>query len=840
MLGIFHKKRITALLAIIALIFSSQSFFQLAYAQEDRDVSSTSTSFVESPIERVNGPENNDENLEPPDNRSQATSSDSLSPVLEENIADSSDEADSRGIDTGDAVSISDIVNLANTNAVDSTGTISVLNFFDPLNSDIVVGFVGLNGTSSDDDISGTSSCGLACGLNATGTEEITIIATNEAGIQNDVSVNAVSGNNLIEEANETSAITTGSAYAASNIVNIANTNFVDSNYIFLISNNLNDWTGDLVFPGKDFFKELFPEILSRAERICSAPSITSENSSDFSNIISSSANSGDNQIEGGNGIIMTGDSYSVANNLNIANTNVLNSNYVFIAIKVNGNWQGRILSLPPGLFVEQTPTGLVISNHSSPSDCDGYTASSIKTENNAIIENNVNVSAETGNNKILGAPSNSVIQTGDAYALNNTINVANSNILGSNWVTALINVLGNWNGDIAFGRPDIWLGTRAEVSRTPLAPSSTITLSIDLANYGDADATGVQIESIFDKPWLFSLTDSGFGAASENRITWTIPTLPAGATTTLSFSAIVNDNIPEGLSTLNISSTANIFEDESNATNNSDNLTLNAVGPYSGITGGFISFIIPQIAMAKTASSSALIYPGDTVNYTITIKNESIEPITNSLVKDELKGPFGAIVTRNEWDLGLIEAGEEVIINYDVTFSTSAPPGAYTNYASLKSFTRGGFPMPEIGALHSVNISASAVGGTSGITSVIVEVKNDAPDDFNILAETEQIKEESSLIEQPPMPLILTAQAFDLPKEIIEDNKKASIGAVAGTSTSLAVNFSPSLKNTDKSGLLANSLNSITLYIRNFGLSLFILILIALVLNQIRKKSEE
>ena len=59
---------------------------------------------------------------------------------------------------------------------------------------------------------------------------------------------------------------------AAGNILNIANTNIVDSNYMMVVFNNFGSWNGDFILPGADYFSNVLnnPEnALNYSQSLC-------------------------------------------------------------------------------------------------------------------------------------------------------------------------------------------------------------------------------------------------------------------------------------------------------------------------------------------------------------------------------------------------------------------------------------------------------------------------------------------------------------------------------------------------------------------------------------------
>lgn len=81
----------------------------------------------------------------------------------------------------------------------------------------------------------------------------ITASLTNNANIENRIKVQANTGNN-IATGDEVAAITTGNAFAAANVTNIANTNVLGRNWSLLIFDIFGDWHGDVTFGQSDLW----------------------------------------------------------------------------------------------------------------------------------------------------------------------------------------------------------------------------------------------------------------------------------------------------------------------------------------------------------------------------------------------------------------------------------------------------------------------------------------------------------------------------------------------------------------------------------------------------------
>ncbi|KXK07629.1 MAG: hypothetical protein UZ21_OP11001000988 [Microgenomates bacterium OLB22] len=74
-------------------------------------------------------------------------------------------------------------------------------------------------------------------------------------------------------------------------------------------------------------------------------------------------------------------------------------------------------------------------------------------------------------------------ITTGDATVTAKILNLLNTNIVGNNWYYVMVNVFGNWKGNIRFARPD--LTVRSWWSKPRVRPGETVTLSILSGNQG-------------------------------------------------------------------------------------------------------------------------------------------------------------------------------------------------------------------------------------------------------------------------------------------------------------------------------------------------------------------
>ncbi|MDZ4226351.1 MAG: hypothetical protein U1C66_02585, partial [Patescibacteria group bacterium] len=87
--------------------------------------------------------------------------------------------------------------------------------------------------------------------------------------------------------------------------------------------------------------------------------------------------------------------------------------------------------------------------------------------------------------------------------------------------------------------------------------------------------------------------------------------------------------------------------------------------------------------AVLTKTSSTAVAGSSSSVDYVITLTNEG-DDIYRAVLEDTLTNPLGAVINTQQWDLGTVLAGEEIIIEYSVEFNGSLLPGNYENKVKL------------------------------------------------------------------------------------------------------------------------------------------------------------
>ncbi len=156
-----------------------------------------------------------------------------------------------------------------------------------------------------------------------------------------------------------------------------------------------------------------------------------------ISNTMYSTAQSGDALVQGNTlgGNALSGDALAMANLLNMLQSSWISSSQIATFIStIDGNVYGDLLIDP-----NQLPYQIGSNNL----DVD------VNISNNGAIDNNVNLVAQSGDATVNGNTTGGNATSGDAYAIANIINLINASINSGRSFLGMINITGNFNGDI-------------------------------------------------------------------------------------------------------------------------------------------------------------------------------------------------------------------------------------------------------------------------------------------------------------------------------------------------------------------------------------------------------
>lgn len=646
-------------------------------------------------------------------NNADVNNTDQVTAKTGENIA--SENLGDAKITTGDALALANVLNFINTNVVGSNFDIMVLDLSTSGSSDINLNEIWKQILNQQ----GMVSLSLIGESNASNLR-ITIINNNSCKLENNVQVTAGTGGN--EASNNNSAeINTGGATALANVNNFVNTNIFGSKFFFGIINITSDQSGNLILPRPESF------LLPNTSGDGSASAIFQNfNVANINNNVESSAGTGDNtaSTENGNSSVNTGNANSIANSVTIANFNAWLNNYLFFRINNLSGWNGNILgwTTPDSSEVSQSNgQDFEVSSEAPIGGASGIPASTTLFENTneATVINNIKVDANTGNNKANNNASGSQINTGNARSVANLFNLVNANILSSNWFFGMVNILGNWKGNVIFAYPDLSIALGGQNSEVEVG--NTIDLTVTYENKGYDDARNSQVKLAIPQGLSYLNDTSGTKPAKEgDNYAWSIGDLKPGQKSNFIISLGVNsdfnfDNLQSFWSKIikeayaaenekekKISILASIggSDPESSLINNLSSIETTIYKPIvtSSDSENNGDQRQPTLVISASNNVNTFVYPGDTVSFEVKVKNTSDVPSYNTIVLQKLYngGPedFGTF----KFNIGTVNPGKEG----KLTFGLKLPNNGTLTADHYRTITQASGKAPNGNAISS------------------------------------------------------------------------------------------------------------------------------------------
>lgn len=512
----------------------------------------------------------------------------------------------------------------------------------------------------------------------------------NEAAVGNEISSTAVTGGNEAE--GEGATIGAGQATSSADVVNVANTNLVGENFWQVIINIFGNSDNDIdltEIEGIESFDSALISVLASNENtgdgsvnialayFLSSLAVYNQNNASLTNSVDILATSGNNQADGDNALINTGEAIALLNLFNLVNTNLIGENWFFGVINIFGELEGDII-LPyelQYLIGDEGEGGTLTSaintntGEGSTNQAQASAASSVEitNTNEATLTNDVSVLANSGENEIIGSGS---IQTGNASAQLNLLNIVNTNIFGGRWLFLLINNFGNWTGELLG-----WWGHLISIGGVTWAwvrlPDGDEGQAAQAAA-GNED-TGANSQNQASVQATTSLVVGNTNIATvENKLSVVADT---GNNQIAGESALIN--------TGNAQASANIF----------NFLNTNIIGNhwFFGIINIFDSFfgniIFPRPdLLISVAADQEIVAPGEEITYTIAYKNQghlwaktvtvldTMPPETTFVSASDGGVESGGAVT---WNLGTLAKGEEGTLALTVKGRADVPDGS-------------------------------------------------------------------------------------------------------------------------------------------------------------------
>ncbi len=501
----------------------------------------------------------------------------------------------------------------------------------------------------------------------------------NDASLNNQVNVSAQSGNNQASQ-NGNVNINTGDAIALANVLNLVNTNIVGTQFFLAIINLLGNQTGDLILPRPDKF------LSDSNSQTLNPPLVNNQNQSNVSSSVNSEALTGQNsqQNNAGSNALTTGNATSRSNIFSLISWDMTNNNWFFLLINNLGNWSGQILDWTPGGVQSPTIGSQVFQTGS---DSPGLTGNNVVQNNNsAQVNNNIQAQASTGGNGANNNFGNTTIRTGNATALANLINFINLNIVGGHWFFGLVNILGNWTGNAIFAYPE--LAVSLSQDRGTVNPGDKVNYNVTVTNRGHDDASSATVNLTLPQGLNYLSDSSGqdHGGSGQN-LSWSFDKLRIGQTLNFTVSAQVDPGLKPGeelswfsrlipkayaaesgpQTDLVVNTSVSTPDPQSDTSQNSSSVTTVVVDPSQSVSDSQ-----PNLEISGWNNVGAYVYPGDTITYQVTVKNNGAGRSHNTVLHQQLFNENGTQVGSADINLGTIEGGKGL----KVTFGLSLPQG--------------------------------------------------------------------------------------------------------------------------------------------------------------------
>jgi len=285
--------------------------------------------------------------------------------------------------------------------------------------------------------------------------------------------------------------------------------------------------------------------------------------------------------------------------------------------------------------------------------------------------------------------------------AITESVNFSTTNFCGdsSNIIVELVPSSTNCHCDVLSiliaSEPEIAdLEITNTVTPTNVLVDDTVTFTVEVFNQGPFDADGVLIESLVPQGYT-PLTINNGGTLVGNIITWpTIDNLPNSTSTTLSFTATVNEPTGalgefESIAQVVLSTQ---FDNDSDP-NNYDGLPLE---DDEDIASVHVLTADLNISKGLSSTSSAIPTIGETVTYEVTVGNNGPDSANSIQIEDVVPSGLtvnpatisnGGLLSGNTitWNIPTLNNAANLILSYDA--SVNIPAGVadeFTNIAQV------------------------------------------------------------------------------------------------------------------------------------------------------------
>ncbi|KKT94207.1 MAG: hypothetical protein UW94_C0001G0056 [Parcubacteria group bacterium GW2011_GWA2_45_14] len=458
------------------------------------------------------------------------------------------------GITTGNAsIGVTQVKNDNFTTLGGSSG-LNVNGYDGDYNGDLMLEFGAMLGSLTGDGGGSVRAVNDTTGANSDNQVSINTIVDKLTEVQNDGVINnildlaAISGQNEANKNTSGGSIATGDANIAATLVNLLNTTVINGGLWLTVADIFGNLNGNIVLPefgalaAAAGFGNLAVDAYSNGTGAESDNRIDVEvteeqttdinNDADINTQVRADAITGQNEAMAntGGGSIVTGDGKVTASNISLANTTVEGGNWGLVVVNALNRWlgfmvgeEGQVRALTQDetlreIAAQNSQTGANSDNNIDVSE-ESYDDTLVN--NNAVINNEVTAQAITGQNSANKNTGAGNIQTGDANIEVTAINVANTTVKDGSLFIAVVNVFGDWFGDLLYGGSSLLAATGGQAPTVTVDASNAVT-GAESDNEIEVDVNRRQEVSIDNQADINTLLDANIetGGNMANRNT--------------------------------------------------------------------------------------------------------------------------------------------------------------------------------------------------------------------------------------------------------------------------------------------------------------------------------
>ncbi len=390
----------------------------------------------------------------------------------------------SAGVTSGAAnIGVTQVKN-DNTTTVGGSAGLSTSGHNGDYQGDLTLGFGASTANLSGANGGSVRAINETTGSDSTNSNDITTTTEELVEVQNDGQINnlldlaAITGQNQASQNTGDARVTTGDANVAATLINLLNTTVINGDIWVTVADIFGDLNGNILIPElaalaqaaraqqtqidatNDHTGSDSTNTIDVAVRDTETTTIT--NDAVIITEINAEAITGQNTATSNTGgsHIVTGDASVTGSNVSVANTTVEGGNWgLFIVNALNG-WLGFLVGdngQVKALSQEETIREIEANNSNTGSSSDNTIAitdehtRTTTVDNDAAITNEINARAITGQNEASQNTGAGLVDTGNATVQATAVNIANTTVKDGSLFIAVVNVFGDWLGDLFY-----------------------------------------------------------------------------------------------------------------------------------------------------------------------------------------------------------------------------------------------------------------------------------------------------------------------------------------------------------------------------------------------------